>query len=136
MWYGGSGKGSGLWLSHKCYDKYIKLGDSNSAARERKRLYQHQHGNPRRIFFRGRKIYLKKPPRTGVCSRCGVAVGEVMDVKRGLVCGRTQMNHLWYDADDPLSGTREMCVPCHRRYHKKLRAMFGIGKSTSTRRSI
>lgn len=70
------------------------------------RLFIAQNNNPRRIRFKGERIYLKKNPRTGKCTRCKrtIASGEITG---------TDMHHDKYDRKHPAKFTREMCDQCH-----------------------
>lgn len=89
-WYN-DGKG-GFWCNH-CYHQA-----TYDSQREVTRVR-----NWRRLVFKKKTIYLKKNPRTGICSLCG---------KTGK---RTHMHHLQYHDDNPLKDTIELCVSCHRK---------------------
>ena len=71
------------------------------------------------LYFKGREIRLKYPPRRGICSKCGRSVvkGEIK---------KTNIHHEKYDENNPLAHTIELCVSCHVQVHKKLRQ---IGKA-------
>lgn len=59
----------------------------------------------KRIVFKGKRIWLKVYPRTGVCSNCKRKVGEGIK--------QTAMHHLQYHPEDPLKDTVELCPSCH-----------------------
>lgn len=104
--------GTNNTLCHNCYMKYL----ANPVFRViNNPIYQ-----PRRILFKGKRILLKEPPRTGVCSKCGrsVAKGEIK---------RTAIHHKKYHDEDPLKDTSELCASCHAKEH------FGGGERTSAR---
>jgi hypothetical protein len=61
----------------------------------------------RRLNYKGKAVYLKIRPRTGICSKCGKSVnkGEIT---------RTHMHHIEYHDQNVLKDTQELCVNCHR----------------------
>jgi len=65
----------------------------------------------RRIVFKDKRIILDKNPRTNICSMCGKKYPE--DLKT-----QTSIHHLYYDKDDPLKGTVEVCQSCHLGLHR------------------
>jgi hypothetical protein len=82
----------------------------------------HPLTNPRRIVFKGKQIYLteiKESLRKGICSLCGVRVGQFHPVT-GHYCKQTHMHHLQYDPSNPLAHTIEVCIPCHKQEHRRL----------------
>jgi hypothetical protein len=74
--------------------------------------------NIKRILFKDKRVLLDKPPRKGVCSLCGIKVGQFHPVT-GHYCKQTQMHHLQYDPENPLAHTIEVCVPCHKQEHRR-----------------
>ncbi len=68
--------------------------------------------NSKLIGFQRKIIRLKKNPRTDTCSKCGKSYPE--ELKR-----RTAMHHEFYDLDNPLNGTVELCASCHAKCYKK-----------------
>jgi len=75
--------------------------------------------NPRRLKFKGRHILLKENPRKGVCSKCGVKVGNGIN--------HTQTHHFAeYDIKDPLKNTMELCPHCHAIESLKLGQLTGL----------
>ena len=71
-----------------------------------KKHYKRFVENPKRIWFKDRRIELKQNPKTHVCSLCR---------KQGL----THMHHLEYHYDDPIKDTIELCVSCHNKQRNK-----------------
>jgi len=69
--------------------------------------------NPRRLNYKGKQIYLKENPRTGICSSCGKGVGEGIK--------KTSIHHIQYHDDNPLKDTIELCSGCHRKETCRLR---------------
>jgi len=65
---------------------------------------QAKYNKSRRITFNDKgdykRIYVKNPPRKGVCSECGFK-------------GFTHIHHDKYNLDRPLENTRELCRVCH-----------------------
>jgi hypothetical protein len=74
--------------------------------------------NPRRINFKGKRIYLAKPPRKGVCSICKTKVGQ-FHPRSGNYVRATHMHHIEYDSNNPSANTIEVCPSCHRQEHQK-----------------
>ena len=71
--------------------------------------------NPKDVVFKGKSIYIKHNPRTGVCSLCCRKIGDRYNDKRGKpkIIKRTHMHHDEYYEDEPLRATRELCQSCH-----------------------
>jgi len=65
---------------------------------------------PKRIKFKGKKVYLGYNPRKGICAKCRktVASGDI---------DSTHMHHLQYDENDPAAHTVELCPSCHALEH-------------------
>lgn len=81
-----------------CYYReihYSKYGKERDAKR-----------HPRRVTFKGKRIYSKEKPRTGYCSHCP---NNIFDKS----CRRTSMHHLKYNEKDVLENTIELCNSCH-----------------------
>lgn len=68
------------------------------------------------VWFKDKRIHLGFDPRTGECSDCH------RTVQSGAI-KMTNMDHLWYDDDNPLAGTIERCVGCHQARHNWLMKM-------------
>jgi len=66
--------------------------------------------HPTKFLYKGKIIDAGKTVRTGICSNCG---------KKGY----THLHHDYYNDDDPLEGTRELCATCHGIETKK---QFGL----------
>ena len=64
------------------------------------------------INFKGKQITLAENPRTNKCQHCGKSYPE--DLKR-----QTSMHHRFYDEENPLIGTIELCTSCHMTEHGK-----------------
>jgi hypothetical protein len=71
---------------------------------------QHEEMMHKRITFKGRRVYLKENPRTGVCVDCGTLISAKQD-RQG------PMHHERYNDEDPEDGTTERCDACHTRFH-------------------
>jgi DNA-directed RNA polymerase subunit RPC12/RpoP len=82
----------------------------------------HPITNPKRINFKGKQVFLDEAPRKGVCSLCGIKVGQFHPVT-GHYCKTTHMHHLQYDPENPANYTIEVCVPCHRQEHQRLKTI-------------
>jgi hypothetical protein len=78
----------------------------------------HPLTNPKRLAFKGKQVFVDEAPRKGICSLCGVRVGQFHPVT-GHYCKQTQMHHLQYDPENPLAHTIEVCVPCHKQEHRR-----------------
>lgn len=100
-WFRDKEKGCGL-MCDKCRSKYVDHPKQNKQKR--------QEENKRRVQFRKKAVILKTSPRIGVCNLCrAVAPFD---------CKRTDMHHDYYDEANPLTGTIEVCIPCHRKSDK------------------
>src|ERR671925_1357891 len=64
--------------------------------------------NIKRILFKDKRVLLDEPPRRGICSLCGVRVGQ-FNPKTGQFCKQTNMHHLQYDLTNPKNYTIEVC---------------------------
>lgn len=66
--------------------------------------------NARRIAFKGKRVFLSKIPRTGICSKCkrSVQKNEI---------DRTALHHQKYDVNNAHAHTVELCASCHRIEH-------------------
>lgn len=88
MWYP-NGDGENNVLCHSCYNKY----------------FNHPKSNPKRFWFKSKRLTVQKNPRTGLCSWCfGVL---------GIDCKQTHIHHIQYHDDDPMKATIELCPSCH-----------------------
>ena len=65
------------------------------------------------FMFKGKSIYPDKNPRLNVCSECGKTYPE--DLTR-----QTDIHHVIYDVNNPLSFTIELCQSCHMKLHWKI----------------
>lgn len=63
------------------------------------------------LTFLGKRVYLTKNPRAGVCTACGKIrqPGE----------RQFEMHHDEYVEGAPLERTRELCTACHNLEHSK-----------------
>jgi hypothetical protein len=86
--------------------------------------------NHRRIEFKGKQIHIDKNPRKGICSLCGIKVGQFHPVT-GHYCKTTHMHHLQYDPENPANYTIEVCVPCHKQEHQRLKAIGNVENGTT-----
>ena len=73
--------------------------------------------NPRRIRFLGRRIDFPQNPRTNICSHCHRRYPS--ELKR-----QTTMHHVFYNSDNPLEGTIELCTSCHNKIHGAIRKLL------------
>lgn len=64
----------------------------------------------KRITFKGKRIRLKKNPRIGICTNCGVLISEKQS-------RQASMHHEHYDEKHPDDGVIELCDSCHARFH-------------------
>ena len=92
-----------------CANKWTRRWQRANPEKVKARNDRH---NPRQIGFQGTKILFKENPRTNVCSRCGKSYPE--ELKK-----QTAMHHEFYNRDDPLAGTIELCQSCHMKLHNK-----------------
>ena len=65
-----------------------------------------KRSHEKRISFKGKRITLDAPPRTGKCNQCGFE-------------GQTVIHHEKYDPSDPMAHTVEMCISCHSKIHRR-----------------
>lgn len=70
-----------------------------------KQVYQKQ-----RVSFKRKDIHIDYKPRVGRCSDCGCSV-EQGEIKR------TVLHHEYYDDNDIIAGTVEICQSCHSKRH-------------------
>jgi hypothetical protein len=63
---------------------------------------------PLRVKFKGKRIYLRKVPRVGVCNLCRAVVE--------IDCETTHMHHEKYDSSDPLKHSMEICPAHHNAF--------------------
>lgn len=101
-------KHDGLWYCNKCNSKYFE----NPIA--------HPIHGPKRINFRGRRVQLKRCPRTGECQDCHRKVGQQYTNCFGerKILKRTALHHIKYHPEDPLKDTIELCLRCHWSRHR------------------
>lgn len=100
-------------LCGRCYSRYITSPYSNKRWNKITNSRWRHINNPRRQRFLGERRMVSRNPRTGECKKCGSIVG--------IGCRRTLMHHMWYDQEDILKGTIELCVSCHMTLHNWLR---------------
>jgi len=92
-------KGGKYGASHsKASKRWDEKNKERRAARRRQRVTMKTENG----FARP---YLENDPRTGVCSECGKKV-------------ETIIHHDEYDVSNPIKNTRELCRPCHARFHR------------------
>ncbi len=63
--------------------------------------------NKKRFLFLGQRLISQSVSRIGVCNFCRAIVN--FDTKR------TVLHHEYYDKQDPLKHTIELCTSCHNR---------------------
>lgn len=108
-------------VNKKPIEEYVDWqGHSVGCSRRKAHFRYHPKGNPRRITFKGKRVFLTENPRTGECSHCHRKVGEGIQ--------KTQMHHIKYHKDDPLKDTVELCSGCHSKAHAKIRKKLKIKK--------
>jgi len=100
MWH--NDKKGGHWCQN-CYSLYISTPKHNP------KLFA------RKLKYKGKVIFLSKPPRIGVCSFCR-AVKGLINAQTGKLCKCTSIAHIVYHDDNLLKDTLELCISCHVRY--------------------
>lgn len=108
--------GKGGWWCHDCAFKLVYNPKWNPITHIKWAQYNREVNQPRRITYKGKRVYMKKPPRIGVCNLCRAVVGQV-DAQVGEDCNITNRHHIQYDDNDPIAYTIESCVRCHRKFH-------------------
>lgn len=86
--------------------------------------------NERRMIFKDEIVFLKEPPRIGVCNLCRGVRGEI-NTQTGKLYKTTHIHHEEYDESDPTKHTIEACRRCHnilrderRRYIRRLEVLL------------
>ena len=69
----------------------------------------------RRYTYCGQRLFEDKKSRTGICSKCGIKVGDRYIGWRNKIVTvqQTQMHHEFYLVICPWFGRIELCVACH-----------------------
>jgi len=84
------------------------------------RIFSAPKWHARRILFKGKRLYVKENPRTGICSLCHRKTGEGIK--------KTAIHHIQYHEDDLLRDTVELCVSCHDKESWRLGCFDNRGK--------
>jgi len=121
-------------LCNKCYCKsinnprYYKNNTERLRERSRKLI-------PNRLNFKGKRVYINNPPRSGTCKYCNKSVGDEYTNYKGktAIIKRTHIHHLEYHPDDPLKDTIELCQSCHDKESWKLKQITGLDISKGRR---
>ena len=106
---------NGDWYCHKCRGKLFSGPKYNPINCKR--------NNTRKIFFKGKFVYLKKNPKKGICSWCKKKIGDSYINAKGQIAKmkRTAMHHIEYHEADVLEDTIEICASCHGKESARLR---------------
>ena len=66
-----------------------------------------KYWGPKTLTYRGKKRYFENDIRIGECHFCHL-YGRTQNYHK-----TTQLHHLYYDDEDPLRWTLELCTGCH-----------------------
>lgn len=112
-------------LCNKCYARYVwnpvynPITNPRRTKEDIKRYYRKtgKKWDARRLWFKGKIIYLTKRVLVGKCELCGKKVGDKYINSHGRVATirQTDTHHIDYHDDDPLKDTMELCIGCHRK---------------------
>lgn len=91
-WYGHDG----CHMCNRCFAQYV----GNPSRDKSKFRKWNSITNKKRMWFKGKRIVVKRNPRKGKCLYCGKE-------------GYTHMHHIEYIDDNPLEHTIELCPSCH-----------------------
>jgi len=97
---------------------------NNKHTREHHRAHRKEQREYRRkaLNFKGKTVYPPKNTRTNICVSCSKRYPE--ELKR-----QTHLHHVFYDEDNPLAGTIELCHSCHAKLH-------GLGTKIRPRKKL
>ncbi len=96
-------------ICKRCFNtQYQKGGKYHETVTNyrRKSLKKRREYNMRLINFDGKLIYLEESPRSNVCLLCNKRYPNELEQQ-------TSMHHWYYDSENVLIGTQELCTSCH-----------------------
>lgn len=92
------------FLCRRCYAKIIERPN-----RDKEKV---QFQNTKRMKFKNRIVFLRRPLRIGVCNLCRAVLGEI-NTQLDKKCNATHIHHEAYDDNNPIKFTIEVCQSCH-----------------------